>query len=79
MTDRRKFTGDNRLCYGCLEHDHVKADCKSKLVCSKCKKYHSTSLHYDFNSNNNAQCTHSSQSDKNQQNMSESSSVITYK
>ena len=69
MSDRRKFTRDNRLCYGCLEHD-----CKSKPVCSKCKKYHPTSLHYDFNSNNNEQSTHSSKSDENQQNMSERSS-----
>ena len=66
MSDRRKFTRDNRLCYGCLEHDHVKADCKSKLVCNKCKKYHPTSLHYDFNNNNNEQSTHSSKSDENQ-------------
>ena len=40
--------------------------CTNKEFMNKCKKYHPSSLHYDFNNNNNEQSIHSSKSDENQ-------------
>ena len=34
-----------RLCFGCYGKDHQKSNCKSKRVCTTCKKDHPTGLH----------------------------------
>ena len=46
--DRKEFLMKNGLCFGCLCHGHRSKDCKTKSVCSKCKKKHPTCLHGDY-------------------------------
>ena len=44
--DRRlQVVRDHRLCFGCLKTGHVSKQCRSRLQCQKCEKYHPTLLH----------------------------------
>jgi hypothetical protein len=38
MDERRKYVKKERLCFGCLERDHMSKNCKRRSECSKCKK-----------------------------------------
>ena len=46
LPEREKFIKDKNICFGCLSStDHMSKQCKSKLTCNTCKKFHPTSLH----------------------------------
>ena len=47
MDDRRSFLKDKRLCFACLEADHVAKGCINRRTCKKCKKRHPTALHIE--------------------------------
>lgn len=43
--DKRKFVGENQLCFNCLHTGHRVNKCKSRYFCSKCKSRHHYLLH----------------------------------
>ena len=47
LASRGDLFKERRLCYSCLDPDHVSRSCKVRQTCSKCKKKHPTSLHDD--------------------------------
>ena len=44
VADRRKFLGENQLCFNCTGSRHKAADCRSQTGCLRCKKKHHTSI-----------------------------------
>ena len=47
LADRTKYIKEEKLCFGCLNSNHVSKDCKRKMECNICQKNHPTSLHDD--------------------------------
>ena len=45
IKDKEDFVRKNKLCFGCLKSNHMSKECKSKITCKTCSKYHPTSLH----------------------------------
>ncbi|XP_073842387.1 uncharacterized protein isoform X2 [Musca autumnalis] len=53
--DRWKVVKEKRLCFTCLEADHISQKCKNRQQCSVCgcQKYHNRLLHEAGKNNNN--------------------------
>ena len=47
LEGRRKYASSNKLCYGCLNPNHLAKECIYKKRCKVCSKPHPTSLHDD--------------------------------
>lgn len=48
MSDREQFVRKNKICFGCLQSDsHRSEECKGRLICTICSKFHPTALHKD--------------------------------
>ena len=45
LEDRRKYVKENKLCFACLNMNHIAKECKFKKRCKECNKLHPTSLH----------------------------------
>ncbi|XP_059217729.1 uncharacterized protein LOC131994830 [Stomoxys calcitrans] len=43
---RSEFVRQNNTCLNCLSYTHIRSDCKSKFLCTTCKKNHHTLLHF---------------------------------
>lgn len=47
LKDRYAFLKTNGLCFACLRYGHVKTNCRQRMTCAHCKKYHPSILHVD--------------------------------
>ena len=45
MGDKRSFTHQNHICFGCLRKGHVSKECRTRHVCGVCGRRHPTCLH----------------------------------
>lgn len=45
LTERKKSVFEQRLCYGCLQKNHMSKNCKRRHTCAVCNKKHPTLLH----------------------------------
>ena len=45
--DKTEFIYSHRLCFGCLQANHIVKYCKGRKVCKKCQRLHPTALHSD--------------------------------
>ena len=45
FSEAHEFIRGKRLCYACLDANHIAKDCASPAVCNTCKEKHPTSLH----------------------------------
>ena len=43
LADRKAFVGSKRLCFACLQSNHISKDCKHRKKCNVCGKLHPTS------------------------------------
>ena len=48
LSERKAFTRENNLCFGCLRGGHISKRCRNRKRCSVCSKFHPTSLHGDI-------------------------------
>ncbi|MEW8545262.1 MAG: DUF1759 domain-containing protein [Candidatus Thiodiazotropha sp.] len=47
LSERKVYTRENNLCFGCLRKGHISKKCRNRKRCKTCSKYHPTSLHGD--------------------------------
>ena len=47
LSERKAYTRENNLCFGCLRKGHISKKCRNRKRCKTCSKYHPTSLHGD--------------------------------
>ncbi|XP_050404672.1 uncharacterized protein LOC126820632 [Patella vulgata] len=47
LPERKEYSAQNGLCFGCLSLGHRSKFCRSRLFCNICSKGHPTSLHGD--------------------------------
>ena len=45
MNEKQDFVKAKKLCFACLKPNHRSKDCRRKLTCKKCKRFHPTALH----------------------------------
>lgn len=45
VDDRINIVRQNRICYNCLSNSHFSRNCKSKMNCRTCKRFHHSLLH----------------------------------
>ncbi|XP_056597979.1 uncharacterized protein LOC130433119 [Triplophysa dalaica] len=50
VEEKKRLIFDNNLCFGCLRRGHNSRECRSKAICSICKKRHPTPLHEERSS-----------------------------
>ena len=46
-TDKINFIHSNRLCFACLQRNHISKNCRERQVCKKCQGSHPTVLHFE--------------------------------
>ena len=46
-TEKINFIHSNRLCFACLQRNHISKNCRERKVCSKCQGSHPTVLHFE--------------------------------
>ena len=45
--EKNDYVTKNKLCYHCLQGNHLRAQCQQKMICKRCQGQHSTSMHFD--------------------------------
>jgi hypothetical protein len=47
LKDRYSFLRSKGLCFACLRSGHQRGDCRQKLICIRCQRYHPSVLHLE--------------------------------